>query len=101
MGGIAGKQLQIKYKASRGAKKAGDIVQDPRDWFKALLVDDRAATLAMLESAPGLQDQLQEQFFDLDYVFEEAEDAMTWINGKTDSDIAAAKTAIEGMIAAL
>ena len=44
-----GNKLTVKYKATRGSHEVGDIIEDPKDWFEALLVKQRDGTMLMYE----------------------------------------------------
>ena len=37
----------VKYKAIRGSHEVGDIIEDPYDFFEALLVSQRDDTMLM------------------------------------------------------
>ena len=44
-----GNKLTVKYKATRGSHQVDDIIEDPYDFFEALLVSQRDNTMAMYE----------------------------------------------------
>ena len=46
MGNKANK-LKVKYKPMKGSHEAGEFIEDPYDWFEALLVSERDDTMVL------------------------------------------------------
>ena len=82
--------VQVKYKAMRGSHEDGDIIEEPRDWFEALLVSQREDTEAMLANLTEEQKtQLNNCFDDGNAdVFRNVGSANGWLGEADDEELA-------------
>merc|ERR1712073_142643 len=93
--------VQVKYKAMRGSHEDGDPIEEPRDWFEALLISQREDyTEGMLATLTEAQKAELNNCFDDGNadVFRNVGSANGWLGEADDEELAETKTVVEAKI---
>ena len=93
--------VQVKYKAMRGSHEDGDIIEEPRDWFEALLVSQRDDTMVMYEALSDDKKEALNNCFDDGNadVFRNVGSANGWLGEADDDELGDIQTAVKALMA--
>ena len=92
--------VQVKYKAMRGSHEENDIIEEPRDWFEALLISQREETEKLLANLTEAQKTELNNCFDDGNadVFRNVGSANGWLGEADDEELAEIKANVKRVL---